>query len=122
MILRGLSMLSLVIAALSWPLAVHAEEVQGTISKRVNLREGPGKSHRAVAVLDSGESVTILSQEGAYAKISLASGMDGYVSNNFVVGSGVTQDSFEETVFWIYMAFSAFCGLFLVRPPMMRWY
>lgn len=120
MVFQKLGSVILALTVVLCPLIAQATE--GTIIKRVNLREGPGKSHRAVAVLDSGESVTILSQEGSYAKVSLASGVDGYVSNNFVVGSTADQNSSDETFFWIYMTFSTFCGMFLVRPPMMRWY
>ena len=49
----------------------------------LNLRSGPGTSYAVVGALAQGEAATILTQEGEWYKIRLASGSEGWVAGWF---------------------------------------
>lgn len=59
--------------------------VTGTvIASDVNLREGPGRDREAIAALDEGAKVTVLTRKGEWARIRTKKGTTGWTLAEFV--------------------------------------
>ena len=55
-----------------------------TSNGRLRVRSGPGADYDIVAYLNDGDTVTVLSVEGDWAKIRIADGQEGYTSVEFL--------------------------------------
>ena len=55
-----------------------------TSNGRLRVRSGPGADYDIVAYLNDGDTVTVLSVEGDWAKIRTADGQEGYTSVEFL--------------------------------------
>ena len=58
--------------------------VVSTSNGRLRVRSGPGADYDIVAYLNDGDTVTVLSVEGDWAKIRTADGQEGYTSVEFL--------------------------------------
>ena len=72
-----------------------AQEAEGTAtisttSGRLRVRSGPGANYDIVAYLYNGDTVTVLSIDGEWAKVRTEDGEEGYVSVSFL---NMTDDS-----------------------------
>ena len=56
-----------------------------TGSGRLRVRSGPGADYDIVAYLNDGDTVTVLSVEGDWAKIRTADGQEGYTSAEYLI-------------------------------------
>jgi uncharacterized protein YgiM (DUF1202 family) len=50
----------------------------------LNFREGPGKNYRVILRLPTGQSLTLLSESGAWASVQLPSGTQGWVMTRYL--------------------------------------
>lgn len=81
--------------------SLHSQSYLGTISKEVNLREGPSSDYGIIRSLKAGTQIFISSLETEndfYSIINIATNEEGYVHKSFVrVGKLVARSS--ESVF-----------------------
>ena len=59
--------------------------VVSTSNGRLRVRSGPGADYDIVAYLNDGDTVTVLSVEGDWAKIRTADGQEGYTSAEYLI-------------------------------------
>lgn len=75
--------------------------IEGTLAIKVNVRSGPGISYDSIGLLNAGEKVQVILQEGTgtWYKINYpdASGGIGWVAAQFVQVAAGTQVPFEAT-------------------------
>ena len=50
----------------------------------LNVRTGASTSNKVLSVITKGDSVTVLSKSGSWAKVRLANGTEGYVSTKYI--------------------------------------
>ena len=59
--------------------------VVSTSNGRLRVRSGPGADYDIVAYLNDGDTVTVLSVEGDWAKIRTVDGQEGYTSGEYLI-------------------------------------
>ena len=64
--------------------AVQAQTEYITDVFEVTLRTGPGIDHKIVAMLRSGEAMTVIEEEEEWSRVEIADGRQGYVLNRFL--------------------------------------
>jgi SH3 domain protein len=76
----------LLVFALIWAAAaaVQAQTVYISDVFEVTLRTGPGIDHKIVAMLRSGEPMTIIEEGEEWTRVEIADGRQGYVLNRFI--------------------------------------
>jgi len=62
----------------------HAETRYVTDKMHITFRSGPGNDRKIISLLNSGQQVTFLQPEGEWAKISLPSGKEGWVLQQYL--------------------------------------
>lgn len=91
----------LLLIAICFNISVSAQSYLGTITKQVNLREGPGKEYAILKSLKPGANIFIISlnsENDFYNVIDINSDKEGYVSKSFInIGKEVKRN--EEGLF-----------------------
>lgn len=79
------------------PMVVQAQTYQ--VSKPVNFREGAGKEHPVIRVLEQDEKVEKIGSEAGYTKIRTGKGETGYVWGAYltrITDTGIRVPAFDE--------------------------
>jgi len=90
-----LKLLLFLLVALFAGQTLYSQSFLGTISKQVNLREGPGTEYQIIASLKPKTQVFVVSleiEEDFYSVIDIATNKSGYVHKNYVtIGKELPQ-------------------------------
>ncbi len=74
----------------------HAEKAYVSGHREIMLRSGPSVEHRILAVLQTGNEMEAVSEEGEYSLVVLPDGRQGYVLKSFLTGEAPPLRMIEE--------------------------
>ncbi len=91
----NLKLLLFLLVAIFSGQTIYSQSYLGTISKQVNLREGPGTEYKVISSLKPNTQIFIISletEDDFYSVINIATNKSGYVHKNYVtVGKELPQ-------------------------------
>ncbi len=86
----------LVLMMLSSGVLCHAQRLYVSGHREIMLRSGPSVEHRILAVLQTGNHMEVVSEEGDYNLVVLPDGRQGYVLKSFLTDEAPPQRQVDE--------------------------
>ena len=85
--------ISLMIGLIFTSMAAHAVEKRFVTDKLyIQLRSGPSNEYRILKVVQSGEHLIYIGEEGEYTQVKTSKGIEGYVRTQYLVNEPVAKE------------------------------